>query len=353
LTFKVEQLSYKIHDNDEKHKKLLTSATSEAQALHRRIVALKEKNSQRENSKATKPLDDTWMRSFEWQIDKCSTRFSSTVKNESIWSPEFSMLGFKNLQLEFFAKGRESTWQEGFCSLFLWCPAGMRVKYQLRVGEYTAAPDEDQYVSRMGHGHSNFCLLEAQINKETDTLIVGIDILNIFGIQELPGGIKLHTTAAEGLIEKEANILRLREVDCVEWKITKIRKRQKEIPQGFALCSPVFSAAGVSEMLLEFYPNGIAGSTKEGLCGFYMRRPSGTSLIVTLFVGGSHKGPIKTEFDGNAAKGLPEFCMLSEQIIDGQEDLLVGIKLRNPTLESEDKNLTLNLSSEDSSFGIQ
>lgn len=205
----------------------------------------------------------------------------------------------------------------------------------------------------MGHGHSNFCLLAAQINHKADTLSVGIEIKSICGINELKGpsgSIKLHTHSAEKIIDMEAKLLRHREVDHVDWKIKNIQKRLKQVPQGLALCSPLFSAAGVGEMLMEFYPNGIKGSTKQGYCGFYLRCPAGTSLIITLFVGNSQKGPIKTDFDGNSAKGLPEFCMLKDQLSGDAEDLTVGIKLRNTRLETGDAATTLKLTSEEQSF---
>ena len=32
---------------------------------------------------------------------------------------------------------------EGFCSVFLWCPGGTRVKYRLFVGSSVRAPDEE------------------------------------------------------------------------------------------------------------------------------------------------------------------------------------------------------------------
>merc|ERR1711976_279950 len=102
---------------------------------------------------------------------------------------------------------------------------------------------------------------------------------------------------------------------------------------------------GVGEMLMEFYPNGIKGSTKEGFCGFYLRCPAGTSLIITLVVGNSQKGPIKTDFDGNSAKGLPEFCKLKDQLAENAEDLVVGIKLRNTAIEKGDATTTLRLTS--------
>ena len=35
----------------------------------------------------------------------------------------------------------------------------------------------------------------------------------------------------------------------------------------------------------------------EGLCGFYIRCPDGTSITVTLFVGKLRKGPISARFE--------------------------------------------------------
>jgi hypothetical protein len=350
LTFKVDQLSYKIHDSDEKHKKLMACVQSEARDLHKRLVALKERALKKDADQDARSFDDTWTRVIEWEITNCSERFRKMQRDESIYSPEFSIMGFSNIQLEFFPKGRESTNLDGFCSLFLWCDGGVRVKYQLRVGEYTAAPDEDDYKNRMGHGHSNFCLLAAQIDPSTDSIKVGVEVLSIVGEIEQPGGIRLHAVSPEKLILQEASLLKHRDMECIEWTIKDIKRRIREVPQGLALCSPLFSACGVTEMLMEFYPNGIKDSTKEGYCGFYLRCPAQTSLIITLFVGSSNKGPIKTDFDGNAAKGLPEFCKLQDQLVEGTPDLIVGIKLRNPVLEKQEGLSTLELSSDDFSF---
>ena len=42
--------------------------------------------------------------------------------------------------------------------------------------------------------------------------------------------------------------------------------------------SPLFTAAGVRDILFEFYPNGSAVTQQEGMCGFYIRCPDGTSV---------------------------------------------------------------------------
>merc|ERR1712226_987326 len=98
-------------------------------------------------------------------------------------------------------------------------------------------------------------------------------------------------------------------------------------------------------MLMEFYPNSIhppgGQAGREGYCGFYVRCPSGNQLVMTLFVGKTEKGPIKTVFDGNAAKGLPEFCRLADHLSDSTEDLIVGLRVKNPSLEEEQKLLEL------------
>merc|ERR1719150_3473033 len=127
-------------------------------------------------------------------------------------------------------------------------------------------------------------------------------------------------------------------------RIKNILQRAKEVPRGLAICSPLFSLAGIREMLLEFYPNGIDAPSspgKEDYCGFYVRCPPGNSLTLTLFVGKAKKGPIKTDFDGNAAKGLPEFCRFEEQLYD-EDSLVVGIVVRNPKLlQDSDQPMTL------------
>ena len=82
-----------------------------------------------------------------------------------------------------------------------------------------------------------------------------------------------------------------------------MEKKLQNLPRGSSIYSPLFSACGVREILLEFYPNGSQNTTKDGFCAFYLRCPEGTSIVVTLFVGNFKKGPIVAHFDGSAGKG--------------------------------------------------
>jgi len=217
------------------------------------------------------------------------------------------------------------------------------MKYRLSVGSHLGAPDEDDYTSKMGHGHSNFCNLDAQCNTETDSLLVGLEVLNLSLVDSSTAGIKVTTFAPETVMAREAQILSQRHMDEVRWKIRNVRQRVKQLPKGMAISSTPFSLAGVREIFLEFYPNGTA-KARDGYCGLHVRCPGGTSLILTLFVGDASKGPVQTLFDGKATKGLPEFCLLEEQI-NSDGDVIVGMRVRSNKLEEEEVERELSLES--------
>merc|ERR1712194_957108 len=90
----------------------------------------------------------------------------------------------------------------------------------------------------------------------------------------------------------------------VEWRLTSMReKKLVNLPRGSSIYSQLFSACGIREILLEFYPNGSQNTTKEGYCAFYLRCPEGTSVVVTLFVGSYKKGPIVASLMVVAVRG--------------------------------------------------
>jgi len=242
----------------------------------------------------------------------------------------------QDLQLEFFPRGREKTSFEGFCSLFLWCPSGTKIKYQLRVGSFLRAPDEDEYSGRIGHGHSNFCPLEPEVDAEKNSLTVGVEFLEVVQTSVVCGkGLKLVSTPLDEMVAQQAEMIYNRNVAKVVWKITNVRERIARLQRGSSMWSKLFTAAGIRDILLEFYPNGSTNTTKDGWCAFYIRCPEGVSMIVTLIVGSVKKGPIKTTFDSLTGKGLPDFCLLQDQIQDNCVE--VGIELQNQPL----KTLTL------------
>lgn len=266
----------------------------------------------------------------EWKIPNVSMKLKEYPKGSSMWSPEFSAGGLRRLQLEFFPRGRETATLDGFCSLFFWCPEGTHVKYQLFVGSHKRAPDEDSYESRMGHGHSNLCHLASEIDPSDDSVTIGVDILDVQKSIDFGSGLRVVRPPLNQLIVRYTAAVENRHISRVEWKIPYIARKIQTLPVGASLYSPVFSVAGIRDMLIEFYPNGNANTTKEGFCSMYLRCPEGTQIFVTLIVGEVRKGPISAKFEGHAGKGLPEFCALHNQVVD--DSVTVALEIKNPAL---------------------
>lgn len=329
LTHKVLNLEERLLAQESQH-------AAELQKMHGEISELRRLTQQLEEQ--TKSADvlghpssaDQYTRRVEWTISNFSKEEFQRAKGESIWSPKFRAAGLDGLQLEFFPKGREKTTFEGFCSLFLWCPNGTKVKYQLWVGKFLRAPDEDEYAGNIGHGHSNFCPVAPEVDRVNNSITLGVDFLEVsFTECDEDTGLRLVSMPLERMVAREAEVVQNRAVSRAVWKIEKISQRLKQFPHGASMWSQLFSASGIREILLEFYPNGSASTTKDGFCAFYIRCPEGVSITVTLFVGNVRKGPIKTTFDSLIGKGLPDFCLVEDQINREDDSIEVGIELEN------------------------
>jgi len=156
LQAKVLQLEGQVDKQSQRHEAELEGMRKVIADLQKLTTSLEEQSKQ--NDIVTNgPNSDVFTRHVEWTIDNFSSKSDGLAKGESLWSSKFNAAGMQGLLLEFFPKGREKTTFDGFCSLFLWCPNGTKLKYQLRVGTFFRAPDEDEYAGRIGHGHSNFC----------------------------------------------------------------------------------------------------------------------------------------------------------------------------------------------------
>merc|ERR1719203_48036 len=132
------------------------------------------------------------------------------------------------------------------------------------------------------------------------------------------------------MVSREAEVFQNQNINKIVWKISKVSEQLAQLPRGASMWSNLFTAAGIQEILLEFYPNGSSNTQKDGFCAFYVRCPEGVSMIVTLFVGKVKKGPIKTTFDGLTGKGLPDFCLLKEEMNAEEDSVEVGIELQSP-----------------------
>lgn len=331
LQQKVAELERQLEEQARRHEDELESMRKVITDLQTLAASL-EAESKRNEVISAGANSDVFTRYVEWTITEFKSKAAGLAKGESIWSPKFNAAGMQGLMLEFFPKGREKTTFDGFCSLFLWCPNGTKLKYQLRVGTFFRAPDEDEYQGRIGHGHSNFCPLDPEVNDENDSITVAVNFIEVRTTEGTvttdTGTLQLLPSPLESIVRREAEVMQNRNVGKVVWHITRVAERLKHLPRGASMWTRLFTAAGIREMLLEFYPNGSTNTTKDGYCAFYIRCPEGVSVVVTLFVGNVRKGPIKTTFDSLTGKGLPDFCSLQEQIAE-DGSLEVGIELQN------------------------
>ena len=284
---------------------------------------------------------DVFCTRAEWKISNISSKIKDYPKGQSFWSPDFVAAGIRNLQLEFYPCGRESTSIDGFCSLFLWCPENTHVKYSMCIGTHQRAPDEDIFETRMGHGHSNFCFLAPEIDSSDDSVLIRVEIIDVRKEIHFGQGLKVVRPPLSEMIERYTAVLANRHLGRVEWRIPQISKRLKNIPKGASIYSPVFSVAGIRDMMMEFYPKGNANTNKEGFCSLYLRCPEGTHAFVSMSVGDVKKGPISARFDGSAGKGLPDFCQLSSQVLN--DSVTVAIEIRNPANETSPDGTPLSL----------
>lgn len=327
LTDRVRCLEERLLAQEREHGVELQKLDGELQELRRLVADVEERS-----LGGFCPVSgaDHFTRKVEWTIPDFASKERELQKGESIWSPKFRAAGMDGIQLEFFPKGREKTTYEGFCSLFLWCPSGARIRYQLKVGDFARSPDEDLYDGRIGHGHSNFCPVAPQVDRAGDCIRLGVEFLDMARSSDTAKeGLALISKSLESMVAREAEVIQNRGINRVDWRIRGISDKLRQFPRGASIWSPLFSAGGIREILLEFYPNGSSNTTKDGNCAFYLRCPEGVSMIVTLFVGRVRKGPIKTTFDSLTGKGLPDFCGVEDEINWDDDSLDVGIEVQS------------------------
>jgi len=272
---------------------------------------------------------DVLCRRVEWVIPDISQKLRELPKGHSLYSSDFSAAGIRGLQLEFFPNGRESATIDGMCSVFFRCSENTRVRYQLFVGSHYRAPDDDDFQQRMGHGHSNFCRLEPEVDSASDSVTIGIEILEVSKTYNVGPGLKVIRSPFPALLARELAVIDNKAVTRVEWRVTDFSRKLKTAVRGASLYSPLFSAAGVRELQMEFYPRGNQSTNKEGNCAYYLRCPEGTRLVVTLIVGEFKRGPITANFEGPAGKGIPDFCDVMDQIDNSTDSLLIALELKN------------------------
>jgi len=114
------------------------------------------------------------VRRIEWRLEQASLLRRCFPTKEPMCSAPFNAAGIENLQLMFYPSGYTGC-TEGFCSLYLYAPAGVTLKCTLWAG--TQRRDASHYFEEPGaFGRTNFCRFEAAVDAEEDTLTVALDV---------------------------------------------------------------------------------------------------------------------------------------------------------------------------------
>ena len=107
------------------------------------------------------------------------------------------------------------------------------------------------------------CKVEDELDKETDTLRLGVEIID---------DIDKNETLVEVLPTK------------IEWTLKNMKSKMKYYKKDIALYSAEFTAGGVEKLRLKLYPNG-KKEADAGWCSVYLEAPKGAELRCRLSVG--------------------------------------------------------------------
>lgn len=303
----------------------------------------------------------------EWVIHDASKKLkvdwggSGTKLHTGWFSPKFDAGGCYGLQLELQLfrvtedqlRGRQEL---GNLAAFLWACKGTSIVYKIYIGTKSMVL-EKTFNGRVPYGTPRMCWLHEQINKEDDTLRIGIEILESHREVEHPikaplpalnpiAGDKLSTDATNAAIEaakqavegslffkryinnrlleqvhSEVELMRSRMVRKIEWRVQHASKLRTLFVRDEAICSPHFRAAGVDQLQFVLYPSGRTSAT-DGFCSLFIYGPMGATLRCQLSLGKQMRN-IAHSFDESGAVGRTNFCMWTSAIEGADEDVVL------------------------------
>jgi len=114
------------------------------------------------------------VRRVEWRLEQASLLRRCFPPGDPMCSVAFAAAGVDGLQLMFYPGGYQGA-TEGFCSLFLYAPAGATLKYTLYLGSHRR--DATNFFEDSGaFGRTNYCRFESIVEEDTDTILVALEI---------------------------------------------------------------------------------------------------------------------------------------------------------------------------------
>lgn len=306
----------------------------------------------------------------EWVVHSASKKLKadwglSGNKLHTGWfSPKFDAAGCQGLQLELQLfrvtdvdlEGKKDL---GNLAAFLWACKGITLVYKLYIGTKSMVM-EKTFNGRVPYGTPRLAWLHEQINREDDTLRIGVEIMEVIREVEHPikppppppkpisddqtavaaynAAIAAAKLAVEGSlfykrhinnrlgdqVQKEVQLMRSRMVRKIEWRVQHASLLRNCFIKDEAICSPHFSAAGVENLQFVLYPSGHHTAT-EGFCSLYVYGPVGASIRAQLWMGKQVRS-ISHSFDESGAVGRSNFCNFGT-IVEAGDDVPIKLEI--------------------------
>jgi len=311
---------------------------------------------------AVSEVENITTRRVEWVIRDVSSKIRpSSPTNASLhrswFSPRFNAGGLHGLQLElqYFRptnKGFDLDDDGGDCAVFLWACKGTNLVYKLSVGSKVQQL-EKVFNGRVPFGTRRFCWLKDQINREEDTLRVGVEILesvrevehtitapaSVMDTEEddtsLEGAVLFHrhvNNRTLALVQQQVDLMNARMIRRVEWRVEQASLLRRCFPPGSPLCSAQFAAGGLEGLQLIFYPSGYNGA-QEGFCSVFLHGPAGAMLKGFLMVGAQRR-EISHFYETPGAFGRTNFCRFEGLVEESQDTLLLALDVEEAHQDS-------------------
>jgi len=117
-----------------------------------------------------------------WRIENAEDVRSRFQKGEYLASPEFSACGLGGFCFHFYPRGDDFC-EEGYCSVYFHLPQDTKVRRTLFVGRQRHGPVEAESLTNIGV--SEMCVLSNQIDKDTGSVVIGVEDLQVLSSPHL------------------------------------------------------------------------------------------------------------------------------------------------------------------------
>jgi len=114
-------------------------------------------------------------RRIEWKLEQASMMLRCFPQGESLCSSTFMAAGLEGLQLIFYPSGYADA-KDGFCSLFLFCPAGSTLRCWLSAGKQRREAARVSFDQPGFFGRTNFCRFENCVDVHDDSVLLALEI---------------------------------------------------------------------------------------------------------------------------------------------------------------------------------